>query len=348
MNLMIDLYDYQLAQERIAQKACEPRDSSKLMVINKKLKTIEHRIFSDIVDYFLPGDVLVINNTRVIPARLFGQKATGAYVETFLLKEVENGIWETLCKPGKRVKKGTTLYFPNYSNTTITGTCLDIKENGNRMIAFENNGSSTINESLFSIGTLPLPPYIHETTEENERYQTIYAEKNGAVAAPTAGLHFTKYLFEKLISKGVQIIKVTLHVGLGTFRPISETIVENHIMHSEEFHVTPDSIQALVKAKEKGNRIIAVGTTSVRVLETIARDIGHYANGFSGHTNIYIYPPYQFKMVDAMITNFHLPRSTLLLLISAFSGRQTIMAAYQTAIDNNYRFYSFGDACLLL
>jgi len=346
--LNIDVYDYKLPQERIAQKACEPRDSSKLMVINKKFKTIEHRIFSDIVDYFVPGDVLVVNDTRVIPARLFGQKSTGALVETFLLKELENGIWETLCKPGKRVKKGTNLYFPNYSNTTITGTCLEIKENGNRVMAFETNGSSTINESLFSIGTLPLPPYIHENVEEHERYQTIYAEKNGAVAAPTAGLHFTKSLYEKLISNGVKIIKVTLHVGLGTFRPISEKDIENHIMHSEEFHVTSDSIHALIEAKEKGNRIIAVGTTSVRVLETIARDFEKYMDGFSGHTNIYIYPPYQFVMVDAMITNFHLPKSTLLLLISAFSGRKTIMSAYQTAIDNDYRFYSFGDACLLL
>ncbi len=332
----------------IAQKALEPRDTSKLMVINRSLKTIEHRKFFNIADYLIPGDILVVNDTKVIPARIFGQKTTGANIETFLLKELKEGIWETLCKPAKRIKKDTTISFPTNENPLLTGICLEIKENGNRIISFKTDQFRTVKEGLFTLGNVPLPPYIHETVEENDRYQTVYSDKDGAVAAPTAGLHFTEELLNSLKEYGINIIKVTLHVGLGTFRPISEERIENHQMHSEEFHVSPDSVKQIYQAKKDHKRIIAVGTTSVRVLETMGKNIEKYLGGFSGSTDIYIYPPYEFKLVDGIITNFHLPKSTLLLLISAFSGREMIMAAYQTAIRKNYRFYSFGDACLLL
>jgi S-adenosylmethionine:tRNA ribosyltransferase-isomerase len=332
----------------IAQKAIEPRDHSKLMIINRSLKSIEHRRFFNIKDYLIPGDVLVVNDTRVIPARIFGQKSTGANIEIFLLKELQRDVWETLCKPGKRVKQDTEICVPTNETPLLKGICLETKENGNRIISFKTDHFKTVKEGLFSLGNVPLPPYIHETIEENDRYQTVYSDKHGAVAAPTAGLHFTEELLNSLKEYGIKIIKVTLHVGLGTFRPISEEKIENHQMHSEEFHVSPDSIKQICQAKKDHRRIIAVGTTSVRVLETIGKNIEQYIDGFSGSTDIYIYPPYEFKLVDAMITNFHLPKSTLLLLISAFSGRETIMAAYQTAIRNNYRFYSFGDACLLL
>jgi len=347
-NLNIHLYDYDLPQQMIAQKAVTPRDSSKLMVINRKLLTVEHRRFFNIIDYLIPGDVLVVNDTRVIPARILGQKSTGAQIETFLLKELETGVWETLCKPGKRVREGTKICFPTTDDPKLTGFCLAVKENGNRVISFITNQYNTIEDGLFSLGNIPLPPYIHEELEEKERYQTIYSEKEGAVAAPTAGLHFTEGLYQSIADAGINICKVTLHVGLGTFRPISEENIEQHKMHGEEFHVSSEAVSQIFEAKRNGKRIIAVGTTSVRVLETIAQNKEKYLDGFSGHTNIYIYPPYQFKLVDAMITNFHLPKSTLLLLISAFSGRKTIMSAYQTAIENRYRFYSFGDACLLL
>ena len=333
----------------ITQKASEPRDHSKLMVINRKFKTIEHRSFFNITEYLIPGDVIIVNDTRVIPERILGQKSYGANIETFLLKEHQENTWESLCRPGKRVKKGTKLLYPSLNNPMIVGTCLDVKENGNRLISFEaHHQHQKIKEMLFSLGEVPLPPYIHDSIEETERYQTIYSKKTGAVAAPTAGLHFTETLFKSILDYGVKIIKVTLHVGIGTFRPISEKIIEQHKMHSEEFHITSDSVKEIYQAKKNGNRIIAVGTTSVRVLETIAQDPEKYKSGFSGNTDIYIYPPYRFKLVDAMITNFHLPKSTLLLLISAFSGRNLIMSAYKAAIDNQYRFYSFGDACLLL
>src|SRR6056297_752047 len=228
----IDLYDYILPKERIAQKAVEPRDSSKLMVINRRTRTLEHRRFFDITDYLIPGDVLVVNDTRVIPARIIGQKDTGANIETFLLKEIQEGIWETLCKPGKRVKIGVNLSFPAIDHPLLKGKCLEIKENGNRVISFKTNHFKTVKEGLFSIGNIPLPPYIHQTIEEKERYQTIYSKNNGAVAAPTAGLHFSKALYDTLSNSGIKIVKVTLHVGLGTFRPISEETIENHHMHS--------------------------------------------------------------------------------------------------------------------
>ncbi|MFW5871597.1 MAG: tRNA preQ1(34) S-adenosylmethionine ribosyltransferase-isomerase QueA [bacterium] len=344
----IHLYDYDLPKEMIAQKAVEPRDNSKLMVINRALKTLEHRRFFNIMDYLVPGDVLVVNDTRVIPARIIGQKSTGAKIETFLLKELEEGVWETLCKPGKRVKTGTTLCFPTIKIPLIKGVCIEAKENGNRIISFTTKPDHSVKDTLFSIGNVPLPPYIHESIDESERYQTVYSKNNGAVAAPTAGLHFTKRLYKAISDYGIQIVKITLHVGLATFRPLTEKVIENHQMHSEEFCISSSSVHEIYKAKKQGKRIIAVGTTSVRVLETIGQNIKNYSNGFSGKTDIYIYPPYQFKLVDGMITNFHLPKSTLLLLVSAFSGRETIMSAYKTAIDNGYRFYSFGDACLLL
>ena len=347
-NLNIHLYNYDLPEKMIAQKAVEPRDHSKLLVINKRLKTMEHRRFYNIGDYLIPGDVLVVNDTRVIPARVIGQKSTGALIETFLLKEIQEGTWETLCKPGKRIKTGAEICFPTKENPLIKGFCIEVLKNGNRVISFTTDQFKNVKEGLFSLGDIPLPPYIHEKIESKERYQTIYSDKNGAVAAPTAGLHFTNDLFQSFSNQGIKIVKVTLHVGLGTFRPISENNIEEHQIHSEEFHVSPESVQIIEQAKKEGDRIIAVGTTSVRVLETIGNNLKKYTNGFSGNTNIYIYPPYDFKLVDAMITNFHLPKSTLLLLISAFSGRETIMSAYQTAIQEGYRFYSFGDACLLI
>lgn len=347
-NLNVHLYNYDLPEKMIAQKAVEPRDHSKLLVINRSLKTLEHRKFYNIRDYLIPGDVLVVNDTRVIPARIIGQKSTGAIIETFLLKELNEGTWETLCKPGKRIKAGAEICFPTNQNPLIKGICLQVLKNGNRIVSFTTEQFKSVKEGLFSLGDVPLPPYIHEKLESEERYQTIYSEKNGAVAAPTAGLHFTKDLFQSLSNEGIRIVKVTLHVGLGTFRPITEKKIEEHQMHSEEFQVSAESVKILEQAKKEGNRIIAVGTTSVRVLETIGNDIKKYNDGFSGNTNIYIYPPYKFKLVDAMITNFHLPKSTLLLLISAFSGREIIMSAYHSAIQNAYRFYSFGDACLLI
>ena len=347
-NLNIHLYNYDLPEKMIAQKAVEPRDHSKLLVINKRLKTMEHRRFYNIGDYLIPGDVLVVNDTRVIPARVIGQKSTGALIETFLLKEIQEGTWETLCKPGKRIKTGAAICFPTKENPLIKGFCIEVLKNGNRVISFTTDQFKNVKEGLFSLGDIPLPPYIHEKIESKERYQTIYSDKNGAVAAPTAGLHFTNDLIQSFSNQGIKIVKVTLHVGLGTFRPISENNIEEHQIHSEEFHVSPESVQIIEQAKKEGDRIIAVGTTSVRVLETIGNNLKKYTNGFSGNTNIYIYPPYDFKLVDAMITNFHLPKSTLLLLISAFSGRETIMSAYQTAIQEGYRFYSFGDACLLI
>ncbi len=347
-NLNIHLYNYDLPEKMIAQKAVEPRDHSKLLVINKRLKTMEHRRFYNIGDYLIPGDVLVVNDTRVIPARVIGQKSTGALIETFLLKEIQEGTWETLCKPGKRIKTGAEICFPTKENPLIKGFCIEVLKNGNRVISFTTDQFKNVKEGLFSLGDIPLPPYIHEKIESKERYQTIYSDKNGAVAAPTAGLHFTNDLIQSFSNQGIKIVKVTLHVGLGTFRPISENNIEEHQIHSEEFHVSPESVQIIEQAKKEGDRIIAVGTTSVRVLETIGNNLKKYTNGFSGNTNIYIYPPYDFKLVDAMITNFHLPKSTLLLLISAFSGRETIMSAYQTAIQEGYRFYSFGDACLLI
>ncbi len=346
--MKIDLFDYELPAKQIAQVAIEPRDSSNLMVVNRQYKSVEHRRFSDIADYLLPGDLLVINDTKVIPARLFGEKNTGAKVEVFLLKEINEGVWETLCKPGKRVKKGTQVFLPSRENSKLIGECLEVKENGNRICSFETRNSMNLKDVLFSLGTMPLPPYIHEKIEHEERYQTVYSDKMGAVAAPTAGLHFTDELYQSLINKGIEIAKVTLHVGIGTFRPVSSSVVEQHVMHSEEFHVDKDNAQKIFNAKKEKRRIVAVGTTSVRVLEHIARDQAKFQDGFSGTTDIYIYPPYDFKMVDMMITNFHLPKSSLLIMLSAFAGRELIMSSYRLAIENDYRFYSLGDACFFI
>jgi len=346
--LNIDLFDYDLPPELIAQHAVEPRDSSRLMVMNRKTQTVEHRHFYDIKDYLLPGDLLVVNNTRVIPARLFGEKETGAKIEIFLLNELSENTWETLCKPGKRVKPGNIVFFRIDDVKVLSAECLSIKDDGNRVFRFKSLNSEPERDLIFKIGNVPLPPYIHEELKETERYQTIYSSQSGAVAAPTAGLHFTRDLMNDLREYGVEIAEITLHVGLGTFRPVDVETVEEHEMHHEEYFVTPEVAVRLFKAKEEGRRLFAVGTTSIRVLETIANREPDEGGGFSGSTDIFIYPPYQFKMVDALITNFHLPKSTLLILLSAFADREFIMAAYQTAIEEKYRFYSFGDACLIL
>lgn len=344
----IDLFDYYLPSELIAQNAAEPRDSSRLMVMNRKTKTVEHRRFYNIKDYLLPGDLLVVNNTRVIPARLFGEKETGARIEIFLLNERAENTWETLCKPGKRIKPGSMVFFELEGKRVLSAKCTEIKADGNRVFLFESLTDETERELMFKIGNVPLPPYIHEELKETERYQTVYSSQTGAVAAPTAGLHFTPELLKELVEYGVDIAEITLHVGLGTFRPVDVDTVEEHQMHHEEYFVKKEIADKIFMAKKEGRRIIAVGTTSIRVLETIV-DLNRDENGgFSGSTDIFIYPPYQFKMVDALITNFHLPKSTLLILLSAFADREFIMSAYQTAINEKYRFYSFGDACLIL
>ena len=335
-------FNYDLPQELIAQVPIKNRDESRLMVLDRKSKTIEHKIFKDILDYLKPGDCLVRNNTKVIPARLYGIKEeTGINVEFLLLNRIEGDYWEVMVKPGRRLKKGTNAIF---GNGLLKAEILDIMEGGNRKVKFIYEG--IFNEILDQIGLMPLPPYIHEKLQDKDRYQTVYAKYEGSAAAPTAGLHFTDELLEKIKQKGVEIANVTLHVGIGTFRPVKEENVEEHKMHTEHFYIKDEDVEKINKAKRTGHRIIAVGTTSCRVLESIADENG-YVKQIETDTGIFIYPGYKFKCIDGLITNFHLPESTLIMLVSALAGKEFVMNAYEEAVREKYRFFSFGDAMFI-
>lgn len=339
--LKSDFY-FDLPQELIAQDPLEDRSSSRLLVLDKETGEIEHKVFRDIVDYLHEGDCLVLNNTKVIPARLMGTKAqTGAAIEVLLLKRRENDVWETLVKPGKKAKIGTVISF---GNGILTGTVVDIVEEGNRLIKFSYEG--IFEEVLDRLGEMPLPPYITHKLQDKNRYQTVYAKYDGSAAAPTAGLHFTNELLQQVRDKGVNIVYVTLHVGLGTFRPVKEDNLINHHMHSEFYQVTPEAADMINKTKETSGRVICVGTTSCRTIESAADENGKVIPG-CGNTEIFIYPGYKFKVLDNLITNFHLPESTLIMLVSALAGRENVLNAYKTAVDMKYRFFSFGDACFI-
>lgn len=335
-------YDYDLPEELIAQDPLEDRSSSRLMVLDRQTGDVEHRHFTDILEYLHPGDCLVINNTKVIPARLFGVKEdTQAKIEVLLLKRKENDIWETLVKPGKKAKPGTKLVF---GDGLLTAEVVDVVEEGNRLIQFHYDG--IFEEILDQLGQMPLPPYITHQLKDKNRYQTVYAKYDGSAAAPTAGLHFTKELLQKVKDMGVDIAEVTLHVGLGTFRPVKVENVLDHHMHSEFYMVSQEAADKINRAKESGHRVIAVGTTSTRTLEAAADENGRL-HETSGWTEIFIYPGYQFKVIDALITNFHLPQSTLVMLVSALAGREHVLHAYEIAVKERYRFFSFGDAMLI-
>ncbi len=336
-----DFY-FELPEELIAQYPLEKRDSSKLMVLDKKTGEIEHRKFHDILEYLNEGDTLVLNNTRVLPARLIGEKEeTGGKIEFLLLKRIEGDKWECLAKPGRKAKVGTVFTF---GEGKLKAIVREIGEEGNRIIEFKYDG--IFEQVLDELGQMPLPPYIHEKLEDKERYQTVYSKEKGSAAAPTAGLHFTEELLKEIKDKGVNIAYLTLHVGLGTFRPVKVDDVNNHVMHSEYYHLDKENAELINKTKEAGKRVIAVGTTSSRTLETIGDENGRVREQ-SGWTDIFIYPGYKFKIVDNLITNFHLPESTLIMLVSALAGQDNIMNAYNTAVKEKYRFFSFGDSMFI-
>ena len=335
-------FDYELPAELIAQTPIEKRDESRLMVLNRKEHTIEHKTFKDIIDYLEPGDCLVRNNTKVIPARIYGKKETGANIEFLLLNNIEGDIWETIVRPGNKLHIGTKVIF---GDGLLKAEILDTMPGGTRKVLFTYEG--IFNEILDKIGLMPLPPYIHKELKEKDRYQTVYAKYEGSAAAPTAGLHFTKELLEKIEQKGIEIANVTLHVGIGTFRPVKEDTVEEHEMHSEHFYIKQEDCDKINKAKKNGKRVIAVGTTSCRVLETIANENTGMVQPTEGDTQIFIYPGYKFKCIDGLITNFHLPQSTLLMLVSALAGKDYIMKAYKEAVKEKYKFFSFGDAMFI-
>ncbi len=336
-----DFY-FELPPEQIAQDPLEDRSSSRLLVLDKTTGEYEHRVFRDITGYLRPGDCLVLNNTKVIPARLFGvREGTGAQIEILLLKRQENDIWETLVKPGKKARPGTKISF---GDGLLTGEVLDIVEDGNRLIRFSYEG--IFEEILDQLGQMPLPPYITHKLKDKNRYQTVYAKYDGSAAAPTAGLHFTPELLREVQEQGVEIAEVTLHVGLGTFRPVKVENVLEHHMHSEYYEITAEAAQKINRTKENGGRVICVGTTSCRTIESAADEQGHI-RPCSGWTDIFIYPGYRFKVLDCLITNFHLPESTLLMLVSALAGKEHILAAYEEAVRQGYRFFSFGDAMFI-
>jgi len=337
-----DFY-YDLPEELIAQTPVEPRDSSRMLVMDRKTGALEHRHFYDIIDYLNEGDCLIVNDSRVLPARIFGTKeGTGAQVEFLLLRQIENKRWETLTKPGKKAKIGTKFIF---GDGLMTAVVTDVTDEGNRIVDFECEGS--IYEVLDKLGQMPLPPYIHEKLKDKERYQTVYSRELGSAAAPTAGLHFTKELMEKVRAKGVNIGYVTLHVGLGTFRPVKVDDVTKHHMHSEHYEIPEETARLINETKRNGKRVIAVGTTSCRTLESVAKKEGCVCPS-EGWTDIFIYPGFEFRVLDGLITNFHLPESTLIMLVSAFAGFDNVMNAYKTAVEERYRFFSFGDCTLIL
>ncbi len=340
MNYTTKDFDFDLPEELIAQTPLKDRTSSRLLVVDKTTHTIEDKHFSDLLDELEAGDTLVVNNTRVLPARLYGTKEeTGAHIEVLLLTNTEGDKWETLVKPAKRMKVGSVVSF---GDGRLKATVIEELEQGGRIIEFSYEG--VFLEVLESLGEMPLPPYIKERLEDKERYQTVYAKENGSAAAPTAGLHFTEELMKQIRDKGVNIVPVTLHVGLGTFRPVSVDSLEDHKMHSEYYNVSKETADIIEATKKAGKRVIAVGTTSIRTLETVARDNDEHVVAASGWTDIFISPGYEFGVVDAFVTNFHLPKSTLVMLVSAYLGREFTLEAYQHAIEERYRFFSFGDA----
>lgn len=336
-----DFY-YDLPKDLIAQTPVEPRDSSRLLVLGRESGSIQHKHFYDIIDFLVPGDLLVVNDSRVLPARIYGIKnETGAKVEFLLLKQISGNRWETLCKPGKKAKQGSKFTF---GNGLLSATVAKVKSDGNRVVDFDSG--ENFFAALDKIGQMPLPPYITEELKDKERYQTVYSNELGSAAAPTAGLHFTKELLQKIADKGVNITYVTLHVGLGTFRPVKVDDVTKHKMHSEHYEIPKKTADLINKTKKNGGRIIAVGTTSCRTLESVASLYGEI-KPCDGFTDIFIYPGYKFKVLDGLITNFHLPESTLIMLVAAFSGYDNIMNAYKVAVEEKYRFFSFGDAMFI-
>lgn len=340
--MQVEDFNYNLPEELIAQTPLAVRDSSRLLVLDKKTGEVEHKVFTDIINYLNSGDVLVLNDTKVLPARLIGVKEeTGAVIEFLLLKNTHDDEWECLVKPARRIKVGTIVSF---GDGVLKAECISEADEGIRHFRFIYEGIFL--EILESLGTMPLPPYIHEKLEDQSRYQTVYAKEVGSAAAPTAGLHFTKELLKKIEDKGIRVEYVTLHVGLGTFRPVSVEKIEDHEMHSEYYQISGEVAKVLNDAKKNGNNIIAVGTTSTRTLETIASKYGEFVE-CSGWTNIFIYPGYEFKGIDNLITNFHLPKSTLVMLVSALAGRENILNAYNIAVREKYRFFSFGDAMFI-
>ena len=334
-------FNYELPEELIAQHPYDKRDEARLLVLNRKDKKYEHKVFRDIIDYLNPGDCLVINNTKVLPARLYGKKDTGANVEFLLLKRIEGDYWEAMVRPGNKLRPGAKVEF---GNGLLKAEVLEVLEGGNRKVKFEYQG--IFNEILDQIGLMPLPPYIKETLKENDKYQTVYAKYDGSAAAPTAGLHFTEELLEKIKEKGVEVANVTLHVGIGTFRPVKVENIEDHSMHSEHYYIKQEDVEKINNAKKNGNRVIAVGTTSCRVLESVADENGMMRE-IENDPNIFIYPGYKFKCIDCLITNFHLPESTLIMLVSALAGRDFVMEAYEEAVREKYKFFSFGDAMFI-
>ena len=340
--MKLEEFDYNLPEELIAQVPIQKRDESRLMVVDREKRIIEDKVFKDIIDYLEPGDCLVRNNTKVIPARLYGKKDTGANVEFVLLKQIEGDIWESIVRPGNKLKPGSRVIF---GDGLLKAEILDVLEDGTRKVKFEYNG--IFNEILDKIGLMPLPPYIHESLKENDRYQTVYAKYEGSAAAPTAGLHFTPELLKKIEEKGIKIANVTLHVGIGTFRPVKEENIEEHKMHTEHFYIKQEDVDKINETKKNGKKVIAVGTTSCRVLETIADENTGFVKQIEADTGIYIYPGYKFKCIDGLITNFHLPKSTLLMLVSALADREFILEAYNKAVEEKYRFFSFGDAMFI-
>ena len=338
----IDLFDFELPEELIAQMPSEKRDHSRLLVIDKIDKRYEDKMFYDIIDYLRPGDVLVRNNTKVIPARLFGIKeGTGAHVETLLLKQIKDNVWECLTRPAKSLKVGAII---NYGEGKLFGEVIEERDEGLRLVKFTYEGIFL--EVLDSLGKMPLPPYIREQLCENDRYQTVYAKELGSAAAPTAGFHFTDELFEKIIAKGIEVIDITLHIGLGTFRPVKVQDTKDHVMHSELYELSKNAADRLNKVKKEGRRIIAIGTTSVRTLEANISEFGEFKEA-KKETNIFIEPGYEFKAIDCLITNFHLPKSTLIMLVSAFMGREFTLEVYRHAVEKKYHFFSFGDSMFI-
>lgn len=339
--MLLTDFDYDLPEELIAQTPVEPRNSSRFMVLDPVTEEVEHRHFYDLKEYVEPGDTLIFNDTRVMPARLLGWRdGSGGKVEVFLLRRIDGDTWETLVKPGRKARAGQVVRFSD----ELTCTVQDNTDFGGRIVKFSYEG--IFEEILDRLGETPLPPYIHEKLADKERYQTVYSKEQGSAAAPTAGLHFTKEQMQELKDMGVNLGFVTLHVGLGTFRPVSADTIEEHVMHSEYYSIPQETADLIVKTKAAGKRVIAVGTTSIRTLESAAEDVGKIS-GKSGWTNIFIYPGYEFKIIDGIITNFHLPKSTLIMLISAFAGREFTLAAYKTAVEERYRFFSFGDAMMI-
>lgn len=342
--MKLEEFDFYLPEELIAQTPLLKRDTSKLLTINRKENTYEHKVFSDIIDYFNPGDTLVLNNTRVMPARLYGQKKdTGAAIEVLLLKNKEHNMWECLVKPAKRIKVGSIVSF---GEGIMEAECVKVLDDGFRYFEFKYEG--IFQERLDELGTMPLPPYIKERLTDKERYQTVYSKEVGSSAAPTAGLHFTNELLDKIKQKGVNIVYLTLHVGLGTFRPVSVENIEDHDMHSEYYTLDEETANVINETKKNGGRVFSVGTTSTRTLETIVRDNDGEIVAASGWTNIFIYPGFEFKCVDGLITNFHLPKSSLIMLVSAFYNREKVLELYKIAVENKYRFFSFGDAMIII